>query len=197
MSPFKALYGRDATSIHDYIPGSTTIGSIENSLIEHQGILSSLKHSIEIAKQKMVKQANKKRLDKHFSIGDFVYLRLHKYMQHSVHTRISQKLSRRFYGPYKGLERIGEVAYRLELPSGSKIHPVFYVSLLKPCYGSVTGPKGNLDEFDPKENPAYLPEAIINSRINSNGEPEVLVKWKKQNIEEVKFELYEATISRY
>lgn len=113
MSPFKALYGRDVTSIHDYIPGSTTTGSIENSLLEHQRIMSSLKHSIEVSKQKMVMQANKKRLDKHFSIGDFVYLRLHKYRQTSVRNRTNQKFSRLFYGPYKVIERIGEVAYKL------------------------------------------------------------------------------------
>nr|GEV57119.1 Ty3/gypsy retrotransposon protein [Tanacetum cinerariifolium] len=43
MSPFIALYGRDVTSIHDYLPRSTTTGSIENSLLEHQRIMSSLK----------------------------------------------------------------------------------------------------------------------------------------------------------
>ncbi|GJW81825.1 ty3-gypsy retrotransposon protein [Tanacetum coccineum] len=64
-------------SIHHYLPGSTATGSIENSLLEHQRIMSSLKHSIEVSKQKMVTQANKHRLDKHFAVGDFVYLRLH------------------------------------------------------------------------------------------------------------------------
>ncbi|GJS67859.1 ty3-gypsy retrotransposon protein [Tanacetum coccineum] len=59
MSPFKALYGRDVTSIHNYLPGSTTTGSIESSLLEHQKIMSSLKRSIEVSKQKMVTQANK------------------------------------------------------------------------------------------------------------------------------------------
>ncbi|GKC24458.1 ty3-gypsy retrotransposon protein [Tanacetum coccineum] len=44
--------------------------------------------------------------------------------------------------------------------------------------------KGNLATFDPKDDLAFLPEAIINSRINSNGDPEVLVKWEKHNLEE-------------
>ncbi|GKC24457.1 ty3-gypsy retrotransposon protein [Tanacetum coccineum] len=114
MSPFKALYGRDVTSIHNYLPGSTATGSIENSLLEHQKIMSSLKHSIEVSKQKMVTQANKHRLDKHFEVGEFVYLRLHKYRQTSVHNRTNHKHSRLFYGPYKVIERIGEVAYKLE-----------------------------------------------------------------------------------
>ncbi|KAL6200048.1 hypothetical protein ACLB2K_029830 [Fragaria x ananassa] len=42
------------------------------------------------------------------------------------------KLSPRYIGPYEIIERVGSLAYRLALPSElSKIHNVFYVSMLR------------------------------------------------------------------
>lgn len=45
------------------------------------------------------------------------------------------KISPRFYGPFKVMERIGAIACRLDLLIGSTIHPVFHVSCLKKKLG--------------------------------------------------------------
>lgn len=41
------------------------------------------------------------------------------------------KLSPLSFGPYKIIERVRDVAYKLELPPNLLIHPTFYVSKLK------------------------------------------------------------------
>ncbi|KAJ7184006.1 hypothetical protein O6H91_Y539800 [Diphasiastrum complanatum] len=45
------------------------------------------------------------------------------------------KLSPRYSGPFKVVNKIGMTAYRLELPVGTKVHPVFHVSRLKERLG--------------------------------------------------------------
>jgi len=79
----------------------------------------------------MKSQADKDRSEREFAIGDSVFLRLQPYVQSSVANRTSQKLSFRYYSPFKILQRVGQVAYKLDLPDDAKIHPVVRVSQLK------------------------------------------------------------------
>lgn len=45
--------------------------------------------------------------------------------------RSNNKLAFRYFGPYSISKCINPVAYEVELPQDSKIHPVFHVSLLR------------------------------------------------------------------
>ncbi|XP_073223489.1 uncharacterized protein [Cicer arietinum] len=123
-------------------------------------------------------QANKHMRLVEFSEGDWVYLKLQPYKIKSLASRPYAKLAARFYGPYQVLSKVGPVAYKLLLPSHSKIHPVFHVSLLK----KALQPHQQPQPLPPMLNEEYElqvePADIVNWREDQQGLVEVLVLWK-------------------
>jgi hypothetical protein len=75
--------------------------------------------------------ADRKRSDRVFQVGDWVYLSLQPYVQTSLALRSNAKLAFRFFGPFQVLQKVGELSYRLQLPEHSNVHPVFHVSELR------------------------------------------------------------------
>ncbi|KAL4587069.1 hypothetical protein LXL04_011719 [Taraxacum kok-saghyz] len=191
MPPFQALYGRPPPSFPHYTMGSSKVASIDSSLGDHQRLITQLKETLQRTRQRMTDQANKHRRDKAFQVGELVHLRLRIYRQSSVQKRASHKLSKRFFGPFKILARVGKVAYRLELPPESRIHPVFHVSLLRACHGNSTPSSLPLPTTFIDDLPALEPEAILDERThNHQGHlvSQVLVKWKGQDVSEATWE---------
>jgi hypothetical protein len=73
-----------------------------------------------------------------------VYIKMAPYRMAAFGIRQSIKLSSKYYGPFRVLEKIGNLAYKLQLPAGVKIHPVFHVSQLKKHLGSHAIPQSGL-----------------------------------------------------
>jgi hypothetical protein len=68
------------------------------------------------------------------SFLDLVFIRFHPYQNSSLHKSGEENLKPHFYGPYRVIRRVGEVAYTLELPEGIIIH-VLHVVCLKKALG--------------------------------------------------------------
>jgi hypothetical protein len=105
--------------------------------------------------------------------------------------RIHQKLAARFYGPFKIIGKVGEVAYRLQLPEYSKIHPVFHVSLLKKAVGDYdvhgTLPK----DLEVSTEDEHYPEKVLGARLTRKDGlmiPQSLIKWRGRTMDDVTWE---------
>jgi hypothetical protein len=101
---------------------------------------------------------DKTHLHKWFDVGDYVYLRLGNGYDIHANQGLPRKLAQRFVGRFKVLERVGRLAYRLELPPTWSIHPVVSVEHLEP------DPPGD-DEWErlpaPAELPPIAPESVL------------------------------------
>ena len=72
--------------------------------------MTLLKQNLVEAQARMKRQSDLHRTERVFQVGDWVYLRLQPYKQQSLVVRGFNKLSPIFFGPYKVLERIGELS---------------------------------------------------------------------------------------
>ncbi|XP_026451503.1 uncharacterized protein LOC113351784 [Papaver somniferum] len=179
MSPFKALYGYNPLHLAFPTDCTTSVAVVEEYLKERDVVLKD-----SLAKAREIRKwfADRKRTDRSFEVGDWVYLKLQPYRQSSIHVRRNFKLSSRYYGPYIILERIREVAYRLDLMAGCRIHPVFHVSQLKKKkkIGETQTTVPMLPPVDNSGEIFLLPVAMLDTRtITKHGHyvPQLLIQW--------------------
>ena len=131
MSPFEALYGRKCrTPLYWSETGESQLFGTD-IVKEAERQVQIIRENLRAAQSRQKKYADAKRRNIAFEEGDYVYLKVSP-IRGLRRFKVRGKLSPRFIGPYKITERVGEVAYRLELPEQlAGVHDVFHISQLK------------------------------------------------------------------
>jgi hypothetical protein len=176
-SPFEALYGYTPKHFGVSVLESVQVPELKLWLKDRKLMTNLIKQHLSRAKQRMKKQADQNRFERSFEVGDMVFLKLQPYVQSSLAERSNKKLAFKFFGPFKVIARIGKVAYQLDLPPSSSIHPVFHVSQLKKAVSNTIQvsplPPDDLDL-------PRVPDIILQKRLVTKGVrpvQQVLVKW--------------------
>ena len=130
MSPYEALYGRRCRTPVTWDNPVKKIVLGPYFLKETEKEVAKIRQNMKVAQDRQKIYADNHRVNREFIVGDHVYLRVRE-NKSSLKLGSCAKLSTRYCGPFKVLERIGPVVYRLALPPTTRAHNVFHVSLLK------------------------------------------------------------------
>jgi hypothetical protein len=113
-----------------------------------------VRENLRVMQLRQKSYADHRRRELRFEVGDFVYLKVSP-MRGLRRFKVRGKLAPRFIGPFKILEKRGEVAYQLELPPQlSDVHDVFHVSQLKKCL-QVPEEQIPIEDLDATEDLSY------------------------------------------
>lgn len=199
MTPYQALYSQLPPSI-SYQGAKCKDPAVSRFVKDRVNTQLLLKDNLIKSQERMKFYADKKRTEREFQVNDEVYLKLQPYRQMSVNFRRNQKLAARYYGPYKITKRIGNVAYQLDLPIGSRVHNVFHVSQLKKKLGNTKVVQITLPGVNEAGEWEAKPINILERKLVRKGlQPvvKVLVQWEHSGPEEATWEVWDKFVKKY
>ncbi|GKD19870.1 putative reverse transcriptase domain-containing protein [Tanacetum coccineum] len=158
-APFKALYGRKCRSSVIWAEVGESQLTGPEIMQETTEKIVQIKERLKTARSRQKSYADKRRKPLEFKVGDRVLLKVSPW-KGVVRFGKKGKLAPRYVGPFKIVECVGPVAYRLKLPQElSCIHDTFHVSNLKKCLAE-SDVQVPLEEIEIDENLRFAKEPI-------------------------------------
>jgi hypothetical protein len=200
-APFEALYGRKCRSPicwaevgESQITGPEIIHETTERIVQ-------IRNRLAAARDRQKSYADKRRKPLEFEVGDRVLLKVSPW-KGVIRFGKRGKLNPRYVGPFVITERIGPVAYRLDLPAElDGVHDVFHVSNLKKCLSdeSLVVP---IEELHIDEQLRFIeePVEIMDREVKSTKQskiPIVKVRWNSKRGPEFTWEREDQMKSKY
>lgn len=181
-TPYEITFGKQPPSLPQYLEGSSNVNAVDEWLTQRDEIFASLAKKLAKAQLRMKEFADQWRQDVSYEEGDTVLVKLRPRRQTSATGGTYSKLAKRYYGPFKIVKKISSVGYQLNLPSTSRIHPIFHYSLHKPYHPSDIEVPPNLLASSEGNEPLITPLEILDAKweetpTSNNRRLLVLVQW--------------------
>jgi len=194
-TPFEVVYGRAPPTLAAYRPGLAPVVALDCQLFERDAFLNDVRDRLHQAQDIMKEMADRSCRFVEFAVGDWEWLHLNHRAAAGITFSAAAKLAHKFYGPFQVLERIGDVAYRLQLPASARIHNVFHVVFLKKHVGYPPAAPVPLPPID-HGRAVPTPEKVLRARLN-RGVWELSAQWLGLPATDTSWELLESFKLRY